>query len=496
MEGDQQFILGLWLGVFTETHLKRTRKKRDYELGRACIHALQVKHYFSNEPRLGMAALKRDNFFFGNDPSEKDANGNTVPYYLKERLSSIFKSATHAKAFMAVLNYISFTIQLDLLEGEELTKTVGYHLRDVDDILPDFYRPEYAQRKGKQVLIGMRKPNPLRTSPVFLQEEMQILASLTAYKFQNLGPLKKDWQGLVNTYGYAEMYSDIRSIIQSRWQTLEKFAKVTTKRLQRTRTANPNVRLNRKVDVTRDNVIALLATRDHPETAFLREIEIIIPDTEFVDSVRVWKKRCPANLQEAKDIVHYNLSIMYHDVQDLDYVLYEDAEEATLSGIVTTETEAIIRQIGSASTIVNTVDVNIKGIRANMLTHKVPGRARAIEEIIRKRCNDIIAVFQYDYRQIQIATHEMGLTQVGIPGLRSQIGGLPEKIDSAIKIIDAEIIQKNLQKDDINHQSLQTAKNRLVSALKTLNESVEAGRGLGNQSSKAFEPLIDTSNDG
>jgi hypothetical protein len=299
-EENERFLLGLWLGFFSETLIKRGRSKKDYELGRACTQALLVREVFNFYPHLGGAALKQDNFFFGNYSLEENDKGVRVPFYLKERLAVIIHNSDELTGFLGILNKIAQSWRLRCLPEEELSRTLEYNLRSFDEVAQKYFKPKLAVVKRKQVVVGYRTPDLPSQSPVFLKEEMRLITGLLSIHWRSLDPLKESWADLIFNSGYRAIEARIASAYSERWQNLSRFAQFTTKRLQRIRKANPAKSRTKKAQTSREDVLVYLHTQAAPATALREELKHLIPNTQFKAAMEGFTKKSYHDLKEAE----------------------------------------------------------------------------------------------------------------------------------------------------------------------------------------------------
>jgi len=186
----KKFIEGIWFGIFSSTNLKRRRAKKDYELGRACSFALIVKSVFAQTDELGLAALAKDHFFYGNNPGEK-SNNSTVPFYIKMKLRSYFEQPHIGDLLYGILNYAAASVGVSYLTEAESDKIISESMIPIDQLINECY-PTHLVKKGKKQETIVRKPNPIRTSPLYTKDEMKIMTDLTSSIFTDLGSITAD----------------------------------------------------------------------------------------------------------------------------------------------------------------------------------------------------------------------------------------------------------------------------------------------------------------
>jgi len=266
---DERFLVGLWDGMFCSTNLQRRRAKQGYELGRTAMFCLLVKNYFEQELRLGSEALCKDNFFFGNNPGE--ISGKTpVPFLTRSKIVAMYRDPKMGNLMYGIANYAASVIKLGYLTANERDKVISAHLIGVETVITSCY-PSITIKRGKREVQTSRRPNPIRQSPLFLPEEMNIVSSITSVIFTDLASLASDWESAVFRHGFRTVKSWIMSSIRSRWETLQRFAHVTKIRLQqiRTITKQPNLK---KAQVLKEHVSGFLKSLRDPAENLVSEV--------------------------------------------------------------------------------------------------------------------------------------------------------------------------------------------------------------------------------
>jgi len=286
--------------------------KKAYELGQTAAQALLVKHYFQNTESLGLSALVKDNFFFGNNSAER-VGSYAVNYNLKARLTAFYEEGLAVDQLLSVFNKIADRIQLSQLDSIEFSKCLDHNLINFDDVLGSHKQTVYSQKRGKVVASGLRSAGKPRTSPVFLKEEMGLLTSLVTPYWEPLDQLKNNWTSTVLNSGFKSCHDLIAKVMTRRWQTLSRFAKLTTIRLQEIRATDPgSLKGTRKANITFDNVSATLRARTNPVEKFFRELLVVIPESELKTAVtKGLRKGKPKSPKDARLTLQTEIASMY-----------------------------------------------------------------------------------------------------------------------------------------------------------------------------------------
>jgi hypothetical protein len=311
---DEKFTRGLWFGFFTNVALKRRKEKKSYELGRSCAYSLIVKSVFEDTDELGPSALLRDNFFFGNNPMEKSSNGSKVPFYLKMKLRSFFEDPGMGDIILGFLNKVAQLIGVSHLTEVESDKMIKESLIPVDKLISDCY-PSITVGKGKKTSIKKKKPNPIRTSPLYHKKEMELVTAITSPLFSELDYIVKDYENSVFSKGFKALQERIRLIINIRWETLQRFANRTKIRLQDIRKITKDDKL-RKANVLPEHVTALL--RDQPEMPMrlVREIQHIVGKQDIMYLYSSTFKQAPESVAQTWGLVYKKAYNLYNEIDE------------------------------------------------------------------------------------------------------------------------------------------------------------------------------------
>jgi hypothetical protein len=286
---DKKFILGIWFGMYSSTNQKRRRGKQSYELGRTCSFSLIVKNVFEKTDELGPRALIKDNFFFGNH-AEEVSERSKVPFFVKMKLRAFFDNPGWGDLIYGIINYTASFVGFTYLTEEEQDNIISDHLVPVDQLIISCY-PVSSLKRGRQVVNKIRKPNPIRVSPLYTKEEMELLARCSSLIFTELADLSKDYESTVFALGFSALEAQIREVIRLRWETLQRFANRTKIRLQTIRKIVNNPTL-KKANVVPDQVDQLLIHLRDPVGALYSDVIHILGGTSIKDCLTyAFKKR-------------------------------------------------------------------------------------------------------------------------------------------------------------------------------------------------------------
>jgi len=305
---NKKFIEGVWFGIFSSQSLKRRRGKQDYELGRACSFSLIVRSVFNKTDVLGLSALIKDNFFFGNNPGEV-SNSNSVPFYIKMKLRSFFDKTEIGELLFGIINYTAATVGVSYLTEAESDKMIGESLIPIDSLISECY-PTLLVKRGKKQSKEVRKPNPIRSSPLYTKDEIKIISDLTSSIFTELESVSKDYENCILTSGFVSVKKQIHDVINLRWETLQRFANQTKIRLQDIRRITREDKL-RKAGVKPIHVTALLESLPNVAARLLSEVQHILGGYDVITAYTRAFNSCPASQKEAWALIYKRIYNMY-----------------------------------------------------------------------------------------------------------------------------------------------------------------------------------------
>jgi len=370
---DEDIIMGLWFGMFSSTHLKRRRSKQKYELGRTASFALIVKNVYESDDSLGSAALIKDNFYFGNNPSEVSPKGK-VPFWIKMKLISMFDNPAVGNFVYGILNHAASQIGFSNLKDDERDKAITENLIPVDQVIASCY-PTVTARRGRQVISMSRRPNPIRASPLFLKEEMRLLSSLTSSIFTDLGAFTQGYLDSIFTHGFAFVKSEIKRLINVRLETLQRFAHVTKERLQAIRKIVKKPQL-RKAGVVQDDVMSFLESIPDPARKLVSELKHIVGAASLTGCYSYAFKRTPVDSNEATQALYIRALEVYTEVKGLAFsqtlVIPKDSPEPT-----SVDYETGIRSLRLVETRCGAFSRNLKNV-LHIRSYKLFGRTEQI----------------------------------------------------------------------------------------------------------------------
>jgi len=257
-------------------------KKDPVELGRTIVRAQQTIRLFTS-PNLGMEALKKDQFFFGNNPGERmviDKTEIKVKYSAKT-LDVLFKEESWSERLRTLLLTL-IRESARLLSDSVVTHAVSTNLLTRDETILTYCASTVTVTTGK----GRKKkeekvkeiPKRPKPSPLISQTETQFIDGLAKNIFKEPNQEEiSDWPGAVSKYGFPTIREQLKHEYAERRTFREAYARITTSRLKDFRKLKPELRYKKKKDITGVDLDALLESRENREANFASEISFLDP---------------------------------------------------------------------------------------------------------------------------------------------------------------------------------------------------------------------------
>jgi hypothetical protein len=278
----QPRLAGLALAINDSLPLQLSSKKEGIELGRAMGQAIRIQGEFRNifPDGSGMSFLRRDNAFFGNNPKEVKLIKKKefkVDYLIDNLASSIFGDPVEKKFFMHLVISCLERLRLSDFSEQDYDLLIARNVVPFEEVLSKQKRQvESLDKKGKRVKKDKKPAKPGR-SPVLLKCESDLLSEIITTLWDPLDSYRGEWIKSLFTYGYAGTMKTLQSIINQRWEITQKFAKLTTKRLNQIRKLF-DTKEKTKRETTTEDVWALIEHRNQSAEVFCAEIASIFPN--------------------------------------------------------------------------------------------------------------------------------------------------------------------------------------------------------------------------
>jgi len=313
---DKEFIKGLWFGMFSQTNQKRRKGKRGYELGRTATFALIVKNEFERVDLLGVQALAKDHFYFGNNDGEMIAQ-KRVQFFTKTKLQSSFEDPRVGELLFGILNQTASRVGFSNLTEEEQQKVIKDHLIPMNDLITSCYPVVSDKRNKPNKKKKLRKPNPIRASPLFKDFEMSIISALSRPVFTDFINLQEEYEEIVFSRGFSDLKAEIKKTIQTRWEILQRFANRTKLRLQAIRKMTNNSTL-KKANVTQSEVDIFLNRCPSPVSNMMAEIDHIFKGLDLQSLAAYAFKKDFRNFSQARRYIHFKVfsTYVHHNIDN------------------------------------------------------------------------------------------------------------------------------------------------------------------------------------
>jgi len=264
-----RFLDGLLIGTMDSKPTRLDRNKTLNELGRAIAFSLKVRGELHKLNKSEW--LIRNHWFFGNNPTET-MNKVPVPFGSKVKLIDIWENKNFGDAMYSVFIYLFEELGLNQFSDVDYRSSILKYTLRFEDIIQKFYQPIRSTKRGKTTISGYRKGKKPNPSPLLTKGEYQLVLRVADPMWKDLDTYKSEWLNILLAESKASNTIDeLRKLYKSRYEFLQKFGAMTTKRLQEIRIIENNVNL-KKVDVTPDMLTRLLKNRASPANSFCREV--------------------------------------------------------------------------------------------------------------------------------------------------------------------------------------------------------------------------------
>jgi hypothetical protein len=295
----QQVVLGIAMSVEHKQRVTLTKRRQGYLLGMSLGFAQRIKGEFvSLEPNQGWdMVLKKNNFFFGNNPGEVNVVGTSeskatekVGYGWSSVLLPLC-SGFFAIPFVDMITKAFHKLRLTSLESEEVDKIIFNNLVPFNEFVQrySYWLKEYDRKSRKFEKAKRKMPEIPGSSPVVLPGEMKLIRGLAKYIWSNLDEVSKDWPSfLLGHDSVKDAERSVSTCYRFRQDFLERFARFTTSRLRSIkRTVDKDAK--GKNTISRSILEKYLVGRDlglHNEV--LAEILKLIPRSDICAAVMVY----------------------------------------------------------------------------------------------------------------------------------------------------------------------------------------------------------------
>jgi hypothetical protein len=259
------------------------KEKNDmYEFGRTIARAQQLLGYFNSEKKLGAEALRKDQMFFGNNPSQSTVVGkvNYPVRYTGKMVDSCFAEIEWA-SYLAPMYLVLLRKSWKLLDEEILISSAKDVMLQYTEVLDLFAKREtvIVPQKGRTAAVSIRKvPKKPKASSLLKKTESEILERSMTKVFAAIDQSSRDdWYSHVMDHGFSAIKRKIVDNANVRTQILQRFAAMTTKRLNELRASGDHLKTVRKRDVQSTDLNTMLLRREKPVERFADEIISIDP---------------------------------------------------------------------------------------------------------------------------------------------------------------------------------------------------------------------------
>jgi hypothetical protein len=288
------FLLGLLYCFEKPAYCKFTASKKPRDLGFAVGMSFRLRGWAENRNQI--AALRPNNFFFGNNPGEVQVIAKKkigVEYSAKQLIIDCFVSAKSGDMFARLISYALKTIALDskTLSDQDGDKLLKVNIKGFDTMIQKGWAPIYSKKGKVKTLEGYKRATMPNRNSLFLKEEMLTVTQCMSPFFSSLESIKLHYHELIYRDGYPALEKLVTDEYHIRHEILARFSAVTTKRLQDIRRLPEVIKTLKKKEVTAAQVALLLSKRDDPVQSFLDEISQIVTPSRFARAMTGYSEK-------------------------------------------------------------------------------------------------------------------------------------------------------------------------------------------------------------
>jgi len=264
-------------------NLRIKHKGKDLvEQGRTIVRAQQIVRLFTSE-NLGHEALRKDHYFFGNNPGEKEVVDKlemNVRYSAK-LLDSCFKEVAWAERLRQLL----ITLMREsarLLSPETVTHAVETNLLTREDVILQYCSSvtTVTHGKGKKRRTEKVRETPKRPKPssLLLPTEQKFIDSIAKNIFTEASEDElRHWPKYISDHGFGPVRDELRANYTLRRLFRQAFGRITTSRLKEIRKLIPETKFKKKKDLSGVDLTSLIGSRADRDGVFATEVAILDP---------------------------------------------------------------------------------------------------------------------------------------------------------------------------------------------------------------------------
>jgi len=405
--GTDAFCDGFLIGTYSDKPTKLDRAKKDLDFGKACAFALKIRGELVKLEKLELIA--KNNFYFGNNPGEKVGN-TLITYGLKLKMIDIWEDPMVGQAMYGIFLYLFEQVGLSQFADDVHATTLLKYTLKFDEVVQKFYQPIRTTKRGKTQITGFRKGKKPNPSPLLTKGEYNLIMKVAAPLWTDLDQFKKDWPKSILAPSKAEqLLAPLGRLYKSRFEFLQKFGSLTTKRLQEIRISE-NAANIKKVDVTLTMLHNTLKKRASPGTQFRREVKKLFETNDW--AIKEFEINNEILEGEFKNFVVQEITASY--VEDVIFIIKGEAvnvlpiEKETLQCLKVLKTLiGRIREFAARANrcrgLYDVKQLEIKWLAADtVLTHLL----KAFETITNKFNNPTITFLLERFFQVKTTAEE------------------------------------------------------------------------------------------
>jgi hypothetical protein len=309
----EKISIGMFLAINDQDRNIRVKKGKDdpVELGRTIVRAQQTLRLFTS-PNLGNEALRKDQFYFGNNTGETETVEKVVVpvKYSAKTLGSLFREKLWAEQLRKLLLTL-IRESARLLTDSAATHAIVTNLLSKEETINTYCSTwtkvsvgKGRKKKEEKVREVPKRPKP---SPLLTQPENHFIDSVAKNVFKEVVPDDVEWPLFISKHGFNLVKDRLRANYSDRRLFRQSYARITTSRLKDFRKLKPDLRYKKKKDVTGVDLDALIESRQSRAASFAAEIAFL--DATFKGSLLYYRTEVTKGERVVLDIPASKLKI-------------------------------------------------------------------------------------------------------------------------------------------------------------------------------------------
>jgi len=263
-----EYSLGLLLTITARSHMQLTSRESMRALGQVHAMAIRARGHFRRCFENAEQFLKKDHALLGNNPGEVDERNTEVAFGIKLRITAQFEKRDVGAAYANLVITLLDRLGLVPLSGQETDLQLRQLVVPFNEYIKRYAkapsveeRPGKGPRRKKHKEKEKRLPKRPLPSPVFTENENDLIRRCVSVKWSELDSVQKNWVELVLSGRGMASIDHLSSVFRDRHILIQKYASLTSKRLRTLREVLPESRKRLPKREIKNLDLALLSSK-------------------------------------------------------------------------------------------------------------------------------------------------------------------------------------------------------------------------------------------